>query len=90
MKAEILVRLHICVSYTSIFSDQELIIDYKINLVDFFFFFCLFRVARMAYGGSQARGPIGVVATGLRHSHSNVGSKPCLQPAPQLMAMPNP
>ena len=31
----------------------------------FFFFlsFCLFRVIPMAYGGSQARGPIGAVAT---------------------------
>ena len=38
----------------------------------------------MAYGGSQARGGIGAVATGLRHSHSNSGSKLCLQPTPQL------
>ena len=29
----------------------------------------------MAYGGSQARGPIGGVAAGLRHSHSDTGSK---------------
>ena len=28
-------------------------------------------VAPAAYGGSQARGPIGAVATGLRQSHSN-------------------
>jgi len=27
-----------------------------------------------AYGGSQARGPMGAVAAGLRQSHSNVGS----------------
>ena len=27
-----------------------------------------------AYGGSQARGLIGAMATGLRHSHSNAGS----------------
>ena len=27
--------------------------------------------APVAYGGSQARGPIGPVATGLCHSHSN-------------------
>ena len=42
----------------------------------FFFFFCLFAFARAtlaAYGGSQARGPIGAVATGLRQSHSNGG-----------------
>ena len=30
------------------------------------------------YGSSQARGPVGVVASGLHHSHSNVESEPCL------------
>ena len=40
--------------------------------------------APAAYGGSQARGPIGAVATGLRQSHSNAGSEPRLQPTPQL------
>ena len=44
----------------------------------------------MPYGGSQARGLIGAVAAGLRQSHSNEGSEPCLQPTPQFMAMPNP
>ena len=44
----------------------------------FCFVFCLFRPMPSAYGGSQARGPIGAVATGLAHSHSNVGPKPCL------------
>ena len=37
----------------------------------FFFFFCLFAIswaAPPAYGGSQARGPIGAVAAGLHHS----------------------
>ena len=38
----------------------------------------------MAYGHSQARGRIGVVAAGLYHSHSNMRSEPCLQPTPQL------
>ena len=54
----------------------------------FFFYFCLFVVivvvvvvaiswaAPAAYGGSQARGLIGAVATGLRQSHSNAGSEP--------------
>ena len=42
------------------------------------------------YEGSQARGPIGAVDAGLHHSHSNAGSKPCLQPVPQLTAMPDP
>ena len=63
----------------------------------FFFFFCLFVVAVVAiswaapaaYGGSQARGPIGAVATGLRQSHSNAGSEPRLQPTPQLTATPD-
>ena len=51
-------------------------------------FFCLFVffvvvvaiswATPAAYGGSQARGPIGTVATGLHHSHSNAGSEPCL------------
>ena len=36
----------------------------------------------MAYGDSQARGPAGAVASGLRHSHSNAGSKLCLRPTP--------
>ena len=44
----------------------------------------------MAYGGSQARGQVGVTAAGLCHSHSKAGSKPCLQPTPQLTAMPDP
>ena len=39
-----------------------------------FSFFHLFRAARTAYGGSQARGPIGAEATGLPHSHSHSGS----------------
>ena len=46
----------------------------------FFFFFCPFvsRAAPVAYGGSQARGRIGVVAASLCHSHSNARSDPCL------------
>ena len=56
-----------------------------------FFFFCLIFfaiswVAPAAYGGSQARGRIGAAATGLHQGHSNAGSKPRLQPTPQLMA----
>ena len=51
-----------------------------------FYFICLFafsRAAPAAYGGFQARGWIGAVAAGLRQSHSNVGSEPCLQPTPR-------
>ena len=51
-----------------------------------FYFICLFRTALTAYGDSQARGPIGAVAASLYQSHSNAGSEPRLQPAPQLMA----
>ena len=53
----------------------------------FFLVFLLFLwAAPAAYGGSQARGLIGAVATGLRQSHSNVRSEPRLQPTPQLTA----
>ena len=64
----------------------------KLTLMIFLFvclFVCLFAIswaAPMAYGGSQARGRIGATAAGLRHSHSNTGSEPCLQPTPQLTA----
>ena len=57
---------------------------------EIFFFFGLFRVAPVAHGGSQARGLIGAIATGLRHSHSNSRSELRLQPTPQLMATPDP
>ena len=40
----------------------------------------------MAHGSAQTRGQIRAVDAGLHHSHSNTGSKPCLQPTPQLMA----
>ena len=58
-----------------------------------FFFFGLFvfsRATPMAYGGSQTRGLIRAVATGLRQSHSNASSKPHLRPTPQLMATLDP
>ena len=38
----------------------------------------LLRAAPTAYGGSQGRGLIGVVAAGLYQSHSNAGSEPRL------------
>ena len=43
-----------------------------------FLFVSYFRAAFEAYGGSQARGPIGAVAASLYHSHSDAGSEPCL------------
>ena len=50
------------------------------NRFNFFFVFCLFRVASVAYGCSQARGPIGTAAAGLHHSHGNAISEPRLCP----------
>ena len=56
----------------------------------FFFSFFLFRASSAAYGGSQARGPIGATAAGLHQSHSNMESELCLQPTPQLTATLDP
>ena len=53
------------------------------------FFFAISWAAPAAYGGSQARGLIGAVATGIRQTHSNEGSEPRLQPTPQLTATPD-
>ena len=47
-----------------------------------FVFFLLFRAEGAAHGSSQARGPIRATAAGLRHSHGNAESKPCLRPRP--------
>ena len=51
---------------------------------------CLFRATPPAYGGSQARGQIGAVASGLWLNQSNVESRPRLQPTPQPTAVPDP
>ena len=57
----------------------------------YFYFFLVFsRAAPMAHGGSQARGLIGAVAAGLRHSNSNEGSKQHVRPTPQLTAKLDP
>ena len=56
----------------------------------FFAFLPFLRLLPVAYGGSQARGRIGAVATDLCQGHSNAGSEPHLQPTPQLTAMPDP
>ena len=59
----------------------------------YLFIFCFFFIslaAPAACGGSQARGRIGAVATGLLQSHSNAGSEPSLQPTAQLTATPDP
>ena len=54
------------------------------------FVFCFSRATSTAYGGSQAMGRIGAVTAGLHRSHRNPRSEPCLHPAPQLTAMPDP
>ena len=56
----------------------------------FFFFWSFLGLLPAAHGGSQSRGLIGAVPTGLRQSHSNARSEPHLGPTPQLMAMPDP
>ena len=61
---------------------------FTLKLIFFGLFY--FRAAPEAYGGSQAKGPIRPVAAGLHHSHTNAGSKPYLQPTPQLTATPDP
>ena len=71
---------HMCRIFSYFFS-------FFLFLCFFAFLICYFRASPVAYGGSQATGQIGVTAAGLRHSHSNVLSKPCLRPAPQPTAM---
>ena len=51
-----------------------------------FIFIFIFRATPVAHGSSQVRGRIRATAAGLHHSHSNVGSEPCLQSTPQLTA----
>ena len=58
--------------------------------IHLFSIFAFSMAAPTAYGDSQARSLIGAVATGLRQSHSNEGSKPRLRPTPQLTATPDP
>ena len=53
----------------------SLLIFKKLLILEQIFFFSLFHAAPTAYGGSQARGPIGAIITGLCHCHSNAGSE---------------
>ena len=48
----------------------------------------LFGASTAVYESSQARGRIGAAAAS--HSHSNAGSKPCLQPTLQFTVTPDP
>ena len=75
-----------------------LVIDYhkaKIELLSFFFFFCLLsflgppqHVAFPRLGVESEL--VAAYVVGLHHSHSNAGSEPCLLPTPQLMVTPEP
>ena len=56
----------------------------------FIYLFLLFRAALVAYGGSQARVPIGAAAAGQSHNHSNARPELHLQPTPQLTATTDP
>ena len=72
---------------------EKMEFEFFCHPLSFFFFSFLFAFSRAtpeAYGGSQAKGLISVVATGLRQNHSNLGSKPHLPPTPQLTATPDP
>ena len=72
---------------------ESLLIMLSNNDMSFLFVFCLFafsRAARMAYGGSRARGLFGAVAASLHQSHNSNGSEPHLRPTPQLTAMLDP
>ena len=73
-------------------SKHCMIVNYYSGILFFFFFFVfgLFKAVPAAYGGSQAGGRIGATAAGPHRSQSNAGSEPCLQPIPQLTAMPDP
>ena len=57
--------------------NRKSILSYSKSRCDSLLFWS-FRAASMAYGGSQARGRIGTVATGIHHSHSNAGSEASL------------
>ena len=48
------------------------------------FSYFIFMATPVMYGCSQARGQMWATAAGLHHSYSNMGSKPRLQPTPQL------
>ena len=55
----------------------------NLTQLDFFLSFLSFRASPAAFGGSQARGPIGALAARLHCSHSNSGSELCLWPTSQ-------
>ena len=85
----IYVYIYMCI-YICVYIYVYIYIYMCIYIYIYIFFFCLFGAAPEAHGGFQAKGRIQAVATGLHHSHSSAGSKPHLQPSPQLMATLDP
>ena len=82
-------------SYTKYFSNTShfsffLIISLYIFIYLFIYLFVFFRAAIAAYGGSQARDPVGATAAGLLQSRSNARSELRLRPTLQLTATPDP
>ena len=55
-----------------------------------YLFILVILLFRIAYGSSQARGPIRATAADLHHSHSNVESKLPLRLTPQFVPPPDP
>ena len=88
------VPLHSTLNYWIVyFNTYPSVICVLMGVFIFYFYFwsfCPFRAAPVAYEGSQARGPIGATAAGLCHSHSNARSELCLRLTPQLKARPDP
>ena len=92
------ITLSVCVSFpcpgpatvTFYVSGSVFTAFFFFNLFLFFAFFFFFRATPSAYVSSQARCWIRAIATGLYHSHSNMGSEPRLRPVPQLRAMLDP
>ena len=62
---------------TAIRDDPSYGFSYSIYLL-IYLLFCFFRAASTAYGGSQARSPIGATAASPHHSLHNIRSKPHL------------
>ena len=62
-------------AYSTFRNVSEFRLKHHLFVLFCFLFFCLFRAALMAYGGSQARGLIGAVVTSLHHSHSSTRSE---------------
>ena len=78
------------IEYKKIFQNILFIYLFIYYYYYYFFVFLPFLGPRPRHmGGSQARGRIGAVATGLHQGHSNAGSEPRLRPTPQLMATPD-